>query len=107
MNGVIPIFGEFGLANQLDCVEYSRHRRFRAMLEQWLDAIRAIWPQCPACTVANGQSIEISNATPVREYQENDQLRCDKCLGCCFLPTLINQAEIDTAVDQSATLGST
>ena len=32
----IPLFGDFGLAAQLGCVEYSRPRRFRAMLEQWL-----------------------------------------------------------------------
>jgi hypothetical protein len=63
----IPIFGDFGLANQLGCVEYSRPRRFRAMLEQWLDTIRAIWPQCSARIVANGQSIEIRNATAVCE----------------------------------------
>jgi hypothetical protein len=63
----IPIFGDFGLANQLGCVEYSRPRRLRAMLEQWLDTIRAIWPQCPARIVANGQSIEIRNATAVCE----------------------------------------
>jgi hypothetical protein len=63
----IPIFGDFGLASQLGCVEYSRPRRFRAMLEQWLDTIRAIWPQCPARIVGNGQSIEIRNATAVCE----------------------------------------
>jgi hypothetical protein len=63
----IPIFGEFGLANQLGCVEYSRPRRFRAMLEQWLDTIRAIWPQCPVRIISNGQNIEIRNATPIRE----------------------------------------
>lgn len=28
---LIPILGEFGVANQLGCVEYSRPRRFRAM----------------------------------------------------------------------------
>ena len=67
----IPIFGDFGLASQLGCVEYSRPRRFRAMLEQWLDTIRAIWPQCPARIVSNGQSIEIRNATPIREQVQS------------------------------------
>ncbi len=67
----IPIFGEFGLANQLGCVEYSRPRRFRAMLEQWLDTIRAIWPECPARIVSNGQSIEIRNATAVHEQRRS------------------------------------
>ncbi len=67
----IPIFGDFGLANQLGCVEYSRPRRFRAMLEQWLETIRAIWPQCPARIVSNGQSIEVRNATAVREQHSS------------------------------------
>jgi len=61
----IPIFGDFGLANQLGCVEYSGSRRFRAMLEQLLDAIRAIWPECLARIHSSGQTIEIRNATAV------------------------------------------
>ena len=67
----IPIFGEFGLANQLGCVEYSRPRRFRAMLEQWLDTIRAIWPECPARLAPNCQSIEIRNAAAIREQRQS------------------------------------
>jgi hypothetical protein len=61
----IPIFGEFGLANQLGCVEYSRPRRFRAMLDPWLTAIRGIWPECPAAVSVDGQSIYIHNAMAV------------------------------------------
>ena len=38
----IPIFGQFGLVAQLGSVEYSRPRRFRGMLEQWLRVIRAM-----------------------------------------------------------------
>jgi hypothetical protein len=41
------------------------------MLEQWLDTIRAIWPQCPARIVSNGQSIEIRNAVAVREQNQS------------------------------------
>src|SRR3954451_8181079 len=67
----IPIFGDLGLASQLGCVEYSRPRRFRAMLDQWLTTIRAIWPECPARIVSNGQSSEIRNATPVREQRQS------------------------------------
>jgi hypothetical protein len=66
---VIPIFGEFGLANQLGCVEYSRPRRFRAMLDQWLLAIRGIWPECPASISADGASIRIRNGAAVCESQ--------------------------------------
>lgn len=61
----IPIFGEFGLANQLGCAEYSRPRRFRAMLDQWLKVIRGIWPECPAAVSADGRSIRINKATAV------------------------------------------
>ena len=61
----IPIFGEFGLANQVGCVEYSRPRRFRAMLDQWLRVIRAIWPECPAHVAADGQHIRIRNANAI------------------------------------------
>jgi hypothetical protein len=44
----IPLFGDFGLASQIGTTDYSRPRRFRAMVEQWLGAIRALWPECPA-----------------------------------------------------------
>lgn len=62
----IPIFGEFGLANQLGCVEYSRPRRFRAMLEQWLTVIRGIWPECPAVLSSDGTTMRIGANHAVR-----------------------------------------
>ena len=62
----IPIFGDFGLASQLGCVEYSRPRRFRAMLDQWLTTIRAIWPDCPADVSADGKSLVLRNAVAVQ-----------------------------------------
>jgi hypothetical protein len=62
----IPIFGEFGLASQLGCVEYSRPRRFRAMLDQWLRTIRAIWPDCPADVSADGKGLVLRNAVAVQ-----------------------------------------
>jgi hypothetical protein len=44
---VVPLFGESGLAVQLGGAEYSRPRRFRAMLAEWLGRIRPLWPGCP------------------------------------------------------------
>ena len=61
----IPLFGEFGLANQIGTVDYSRPRRFRGMLEQWLGTIRVIWPECPARISSDGQSIKIARATSI------------------------------------------
>ena len=46
----IPLRVDSGLTAQLGSVEYSRPRRFRAMLEQWLGQIRTVWPECPAQT---------------------------------------------------------
>ena len=61
----IPIFGEFGLANQIGTVEYSRPRRYRAMLEQWLRTIRAMWPACPARISRDGQNLVIQHAPAI------------------------------------------
>lgn len=55
----VPLFGEWGLTSQLGSVEYSRPRRFRAMLEQWLTTIRALWPSCPAKIARDGSYLEI------------------------------------------------
>lgn len=40
----IPIFGPQGLRVQLGCTEYSRPRRFRAMLAQWLETVKLVCP---------------------------------------------------------------
>lgn len=61
----IPLFGSFGLTHQLGCVEYSRPRRFRAMLDQWLNTIRALWPQCPARIARDGESLVINKAAAI------------------------------------------
>jgi hypothetical protein len=61
----IPLFGAFGLAQQLGSVEYSRPRRFRAKLQQWLDSIRALWPECPARLTPDGQALLVGPGTAV------------------------------------------
>lgn len=58
----IPLFGEWGLTHQLGSVEYSRPRRFRAMLDQWLTTIRELWPACPAKISRDGRQLEIRKA---------------------------------------------
>jgi Plasmid encoded RepA protein len=61
----IPLFGPFGLAQQLGSVEYSRPRRFRAKLQQWLDTIRALWPECPARLSRDGRSLLVGPGAAV------------------------------------------
>jgi hypothetical protein len=61
----IPLFGPFGLTQQLGCVEYSRPSRFRAMLEQWLQTIRALWPECPAVISGDGRILWIDRCAAV------------------------------------------
>jgi hypothetical protein len=61
----VPIFGTRGLAAQLGNVEYSRPRRFRQKLEASLDAIRGMWPECPARVSADGSRLTVNRATAV------------------------------------------
>jgi hypothetical protein len=63
----IPIFGSGGLTAQLGSIEYSRPRRFRAKLEQWLDVIRTLWPECPVTTSSDGLTLRVRPATAVKE----------------------------------------
>jgi hypothetical protein len=67
----IPLFGSFGLAQQLGCVEYSRPRRFRAMLDQWLDSIRRLWPDCPAVVSSDGRALLVNHAKSILPQRES------------------------------------
>ncbi len=66
----IPLFGVYGLAQQLGCVEYSRPRRFKAMLDQWLASIRKLWPDCPAVVSRDGGSLLLNHSKAVIPQQE-------------------------------------
>lgn len=61
----IPIFGPCGLVQQLGSVEYSRPRRFRVKLEQWLNTIRALWPDCPANVSGDGLGVILHPAAAI------------------------------------------
>ena len=61
----IPLFGEYGLTAQLGSAEYTRPRRFRAMLEQWLGQVRAFWPECPARITSDRMYLTLTSATAI------------------------------------------
>jgi hypothetical protein len=61
----IPLFGASGLTSQLGTVEYSRPRRFRAMLDQWLRTIHCLWPECPAEVSSDGNRLIIRPAIAI------------------------------------------
>jgi hypothetical protein len=63
--GRVPLFGDFGLANQLGSIDYARPRKFREKLEGWLRLIRAMWPACPAKISDDGLSLVVSRAAAV------------------------------------------
>jgi len=67
----IPLFGNFGLTAQLGSVEYSRPRRFRAMVQQWLSTIRTVWPECPAKISPNGRYLCVSPARAIQQRTES------------------------------------
>ncbi|HTU44024.1 MAG TPA: replication protein RepA [Bryobacteraceae bacterium] len=61
----IPLLGPAGLAGHIGSVEYSRPRRFREKLDEWLDAIRVLWPECPARISSDGASLIVDQARAV------------------------------------------
>jgi len=65
----IPLFGAFGLTAQLGSVEYTKPRRFRAMLEQWLATIHLVWPECPAKICPDGVHLRVAPAKAVLEKE--------------------------------------
>ncbi len=70
----IPLFGEWGLTHQLGSAEYSRPRRFRAMLDQWLATVRALWPTCPARISKDGHHLNIRKASFVAPRSDTHTL---------------------------------
>ena len=61
----VPLFGEFGLLNQLGSIGYARPRKFREKLEGWLKLIRAMWPECPAHIDGDGTGLLIDRSIAV------------------------------------------
>ena len=61
----IPLFGPAGLTAQIGSVEYARPRKFRECLEQWLDSIRQIWPECRARIASDGTALVIQAGTSI------------------------------------------
>lgn len=63
---LIPLFGAFGLANQLGVQEYERERKFRERVRRWLELVKLYWPECPARVSGNGQYLELAPALALR-----------------------------------------
>ena len=63
----VPIFGDFGLANQLGSADYARPRKFRERLERWLDLVRTLWPTCPARITSDGDHMLVQPAIALAE----------------------------------------
>ena len=74
---LIPLFGEFGLANQLGVQAYERERKFRERVRRWLELVKLYWPECPATISTNGQHLELAPAldsVPVRGELTGDEV---------------------------------
>jgi hypothetical protein len=68
----VPLFGDFGLVNQLGSADYARPRKFREKLEGWLDLVRAMWPECPAAMDTNGTGLWVDRAHAVLTSEANN-----------------------------------
>lgn len=67
----VPLFGEFGLVNQLGSAHYARPRKFREKLECWLDLVKTMWPQCPARLDQNGTGLYVDRAQAILSTGES------------------------------------
>jgi hypothetical protein len=56
---IVPLFSQWGLANQLGAQEYSRDRFFRRKINFWLRQVKALWPECPARVSSDGNYLQI------------------------------------------------
>jgi hypothetical protein len=61
----VPLFGGYGLANQLGVQAYSRERKFRERINDWLKLVRLYWPECPAAISSNGAFLELATACAI------------------------------------------
>ena len=61
----VPLFGDFGLVNQLGSSEYARPRRFRERLGRWLDLVKVLWPDCPARISSDGRALIVAPAEAI------------------------------------------
>src|SRR5690349_14419112 len=69
----VPLFGEFGLLNQLGSIGYARPRKFREKLEGWLQLIRAMWPECPAHIDGDGTGLLIDRSIAVLSSDNSER----------------------------------
>jgi hypothetical protein len=61
----VPLFGDFGLVSQLGSIDYARPRKFREKLEDWLELVHSMWPECPASIDSDGRGLFIDRAHAV------------------------------------------
>jgi hypothetical protein len=59
----IPLFGPQGLQAQLGAATYSRNKRFRQTIRQWLERIKLFWPECPADPSHDGKFLIVRSST--------------------------------------------
>ena len=67
----IPLVGPFGLATQIGSIEYARPRRFREKLEEWLNSIHVLWPECPAQISSDGLALIVDQAQAIRATKQS------------------------------------
>ena len=72
----MPLFGSYGLANQLGVQVFTRERKFRERINSWLKLVRLYWPECPAQVSSNGAFLEVDYASAI--LPRNAQVRASQ-----------------------------
>lgn len=63
----VPLSGGLGLAAQLGNAEYARPRKFREKLQEWLQTVKTMWPECPVHISPDGQALIVGPAVSLVE----------------------------------------
>ncbi len=64
--GINPTIWRARIGESTRFTEYSRPRRFREKLEQWLKMIRLLWSGCPAQINREGDALLVGRGSAVR-----------------------------------------
>lgn len=65
----VPLFGDFGLTRQLGIAEYSRPRKFRECLDNWLGLVKVMWPECPATVSSDGRYLFVRPGSALHDQR--------------------------------------
>ena len=69
----VPLFAPSRLGSQSGTTEYPQ-RHFRHLIGQWLKTVKALWPECPADIVLDGDHLILMSSRACPAVRASSQL---------------------------------